>query len=97
LQVIAQSCLPEAAGLKAISELQVSHLIQGSILEAGDAPRVIVTLIDVPGCLQLWAREFDVLAGNSRNQLGTVAAILDAVGVNLALNAFRPRRFSIAA
>jgi len=59
-EAVAHGYLPEFPGKETVSELRLSHVIQGSVLISGERCRVIVNLIHTPNGTQLWAREFDV-------------------------------------
>jgi TolB-like protein len=59
LEAVAHGYLREQTIRETASELRLSHIIHGSVLNSSDRCRVIVNLIHMPNGTQLWAREFD--------------------------------------
>ncbi|MGJ5819915.1 hypothetical protein [Paludibaculum fermentans] len=65
LEAVATGCLRECSLREAASELRLSHVIHGSIIESGNRCRIIVNLIYIPNGTQLWAREYHSESGST--------------------------------
>lgn len=65
LEAVAHGCLRDGSLREAASELKLSHVIHGSIIESGDCCRIIVNLIQIPNGTQLWACEYRSESGSA--------------------------------
>ena len=63
LEAVAHGYLADQPIREAASELNLSHVIHGTVLKSSDRCRVIVNLIHASEGTQMWAREYDFDAG----------------------------------
>lgn len=56
----------------AVSELRLSHAIQGTVVVSNERRRVIINLVRLTDARQLWAREFDFTPGYEYEITSTV-------------------------
>jgi TolB-like protein len=68
VEAVAHSYLREQPVREAAAELQLSHVIHGSVMSSGGRCRVIVNLIRVPDGAQLWARQYECRDGEPDGQ-----------------------------
>jgi len=79
-------------------ELQLSHAINGCLWKSGDRCIVIVNLIQAANGTQLWAKEYDVAAGDILTLQADIAAqVVREVKACLSLQTTPVRHLAIAA
>jgi TolB-like protein len=98
LEAVAHGYLRELPIREAASELRLSHLIHGSVLESSDRCRVIVNLIHMADGTQLWAREYDFESGQQLTfQSEITGSVLREVTACLGLKRPQPRQLAMVA
>jgi TolB-like protein len=98
MDAVAHGFLRELPLRDAASQMQLSHVIHGTILQSEDEYRIIVNLIQVLDGLQLWAREFHFESGRiSRLHSEITQAVLTEVSAHLDLVPTATPLFAIAA
>jgi len=98
LAVVAAASNPREQSAHDGALLNLSHAVQGSVLNAGDRGRVIINLIDVPQRMQLWAREYDFAGGDTLSLQSIIAAdVRREARVRLGLGNVQPIRMAMAA
>jgi adenylate cyclase len=84
VEAVAHGYLSAQPLREATADLNLSHVIHGSVLECGGRCRVVVNLIQASEGAQIWAREYDFEAGELLEaQSGIAADLRDQVNDRL--------------
>jgi TolB-like protein len=74
LETVAHGLVREQTMRECASELRLSHVIHGSVLDWSDRCRVVVNLIRLQTGTQIWAREYDFAIGETMEAQAEIAA-----------------------
>jgi TolB-like protein len=97
LEAVAHGYVRELPIRDAASEMQLSHVIHGSVQNSSDRFRVIVNLIHMTNGTQLWAREYDFDNGEVLSSQSEITrAVLSEVTSRLGLEQGPPPQRSFA-
>jgi TolB-like protein len=98
LEAVAHSYLPDLPIREAASQLRLSHVIHGSVLQSSHRLRIIVNLIQVADGAQMWAHEFDFEGHEMATfQLEITRFVLGEVVTRLGLRRLQAASLAVAA
>ena len=97
VEAVAHSYLREQPIREAAAELQLSHVIHGSVTRSGGRCRVIVNFIRVPDGAQIWARQYECRDDEPDGQPEIARSVLREVMAAFGLGAPRQDGLALAA
>jgi serine/threonine-protein kinase len=98
LDAVAHGYVPELPLREAASQLGLTHVIHGSVLESSGCYRLTVNLIQAQAATQLWAREYDVEGDELFRQQTEIARTMRReVAARLGLRLSQPPALAMAA